>query len=101
MEEFTAMVHLGTVRTFDPDTGWGVVDAADTPGGCWVHYSVLMSSGFRRLTPGQNVSFRAEAARLDGFAFRATKIWTGGIEPADALPEIPGRLALGSAPSRQ
>src|SRR3954452_3725402 len=35
----------------------------------------------RCLAPGQHVSFRAEAASQDGFAYRTVKVWTGGVEP--------------------
>lgn len=77
------MTSVGSVRTFDADEGWGVIDGPDVPGGCWVHFSAIASDGYRELTPGQRVSFRAEAAGQDGFAFRAVKVWTGGIEPPD------------------
>ncbi|MBL7259998.1 cold-shock protein [Paractinoplanes lichenicola] len=78
------MSSVGTVRTFDVDEGWGVIDGPDVPGGCWVHFSVLAMDGFRMLTPGQPVTFTAEAAQQDGFAFRALKVWTGPDEPVDA-----------------
>ena len=29
------------VREWHEDLGWGVLDSPDTPGGCWVHYSVI------------------------------------------------------------
>jgi CspA family cold shock protein len=77
------MKSVGSVRTFDPDEGWGVIDGPDVPGGCWVHFSVLAMDGYRKLTRGQQVFFRAEAARQDGFAFRAMKVWTGDAEPPD------------------
>ncbi|GAB2577544.1 hypothetical protein Aab01nite_11560 [Paractinoplanes abujensis] len=78
------MTSVGSVRMFDVDEGWGVIDGPDVPGGCWVHFSVLAMDGFRMLTPGQRVSFTAEAAQQDGFAFRAVKVWTGPDEPVDA-----------------
>ncbi|MFC7545634.1 hypothetical protein [Plantactinospora sp. GCM10030261] len=39
--------------------------------------------GYRELARGQHVSFRAEVASQDGFAYRAVKVWTGDVEPAD------------------
>ncbi|MEU4425756.1 cold shock domain-containing protein [Actinoplanes sp. NPDC024001] len=66
-----------------PARGWGVIDGPDVPGGCWVHFSAIATDGYRELTPGQQVWFRAEAARQDGFAYRAVKVWTGDAEPAD------------------
>ena len=77
------MTSSGSVRTFDADEGWGVIDGPDVPGGCWVHFSAIEMRGFRALAPGQRVTFRAEAASQDGFAFRATKVWTGADEPPD------------------
>jgi CspA family cold shock protein len=75
------VVGIGVVREFHADEGWGVLDAADVPGGCWVHFSAIAADGFRELAGGQQVSFRAEAADQDGFAYRAVKVWTDGAEP--------------------
>jgi CspA family cold shock protein len=80
------MTSSGSVRTFDADEGWGVIDGPDVPGGCWVHFSAIEMPGFRALVAGQRVTFRAEAANQDGFAFRATKVWTGADEPPDQPP---------------
>jgi CspA family cold shock protein len=77
------MTSVGSVRTFDADEGWGVIDGLDVPGGCWVHFSAICMDGYRQLTRGQHVTFRAEAASQDGFAYRAVKVWAGGIEPLD------------------
>jgi CspA family cold shock protein len=77
------MTSVGSVRTFDADEGWGVIDGPDVPGGCWVHFSAIAMEGYRELAPGQQVSFRAEAARQDGFDYRAVKVWTGGGEPPE------------------
>ncbi|BCY08972.1 hypothetical protein L3i22_040600 [Actinoplanes sp. L3-i22] len=73
----------GVVREFHVDEGWGVVDGPAIPGGCWVHFSAIAVGGFRQLTEGQHVWFRAEAAEQDGFNFRAVKVWTENVKPAD------------------
>lgn len=78
-----AVTRVGVVRAFHADEGWGVIDGPDVPGGCWVHFSAIAMGGYRQLTPGQRVSFRAEAVSQDGFAFRAVKVWTGDAEPPD------------------
>jgi CspA family cold shock protein len=78
-----AMTSVGSVRTFDVDEGWGVIDGPDVPGGCWVHFSAISMDGHRELARGQRISFRAEAASQDGFAYRAVKVWTSDIEPPD------------------
>ncbi len=77
------MTSSGTVRAYDADAGWGVIDGPDVPGGCWVHFSAIAMDGYRQLTPGQRVSFVAEAAQQEGYAFRAVRVWTGGTEPPE------------------
>jgi CspA family cold shock protein len=86
------MTSVGSVRTFHAEEGWGVIDGPDVPGGCWVHFSTIAMDGYRELARGQHVWFRAEAASQDGFAYRAVKVWTSGIEP----PDQP-RAQIGSA----
>ena len=73
----------GSVRKFDVDEGWGVIDGPDVPGGCWVHFPAIAMDDYRTLVRGQRVSFRAEAASQDGFAYRAVKVWTGDVEPVE------------------
>jgi cold shock CspA family protein len=68
------MISRGTVREWSDD-GYGVVDSADTPGGCWVFHISVAQDGFRALTPGDEVAFTFERARQDGFEFRALVLW--------------------------
>ena len=63
-----------TVRSFDPELGWGVLDAVDTPGGCWVHWSVVQVDGYRSLEPGQKVTVDWEAGDQDGYRYRAVGV---------------------------
>ena len=81
------MANLGSVRFFDADEGWGVIDGPDVPGGCWLHFSVIAGDGYRQLSAGQRVSFHAEQASQDGFAFRAVRVWTGEGEPSATVDE--------------
>ena len=46
------MPSEGIVREWSDQRGWGVIDSADTPGGCWVHFSHIVSDGLGTLTPG-------------------------------------------------
>jgi CspA family cold shock protein len=78
------MASTGVVREFRPAEGWGVVDGPDVPGGCWLHFSVIVMEGFRQLVVGQRVYFDAEAGNQDGYNFRAVKVWLDAVEPADA-----------------
>jgi CspA family cold shock protein len=57
----------GGVREFYPDEGCGVIDGPDVPGGCWVSFASIVEDGHRRLTAGQDVSFRATPADQDGY----------------------------------
>ncbi|GIE76665.1 hypothetical protein Aph02nite_26150 [Actinoplanes philippinensis] len=90
------MTSIGTVRSYYEDEGWGVIDGPDVPGGCWVHFSDIAADGYRALTPGQRVSYRAEEAEQDGYAFRAVKVWTGDTEPAARTVREGGSGACGS-----
>jgi len=75
------MHSQGTVRTWDDDEGTGVIDSADTPGGCWVNFSSLVMEGFHSLTVGDHVTFTYEAGQQDGFGYRAVLVWPAGVKP--------------------
>ena len=65
-EHTEGVLSEGTVREWSDDHGWGVIDSADTPGGCWVHFSMIVSEGFRSLNPGDHVTFTYEAPGKTG-----------------------------------
>ena len=56
-----------------PD-GWGVIDSADTPGGCWAHFSMIVSEGYRSLRAGDHVTFTYEAPGQDGFGYVTIRV---------------------------
>jgi CspA family cold shock protein len=87
------MTVEGTAREWHDDLGWGVVDSAATPGGCWAHFSSVAVSGYRSLRPGQAVSLEYESFDQDGFQFRALRVWPSGMTPYEAL------LQDGSSPA--
>jgi cold shock protein len=91
------MVSVGSVRSFDADEGWGVIDGPGVPGGCWVHFSAIAGDGYRQLQVGQRVAFHAEATSQDGFAFRAVKVWTGEVEHAAPIHDQRSASAYHSA----
>lgn len=68
------MTSRGIVRFWKREEGWGAIDCAQTPGGCWVHFSEVSGAGFRILTPGQEVTFEWQktSGSVEGFAFVAT-----------------------------
>ena len=79
--------HAGkvpTVRIWDDDEGWGVVDCEATPGRCWVHFSHIAVAGYRRLRAGQRVQLEWEGADQDGYGFRALRVWPASERPADS-----------------
>ncbi|WKE71646.1 cold-shock protein [Streptomyces sp. WP-1] len=65
-----------TVREWSDEEGWGVLDSPETPGGCFGHYSDIQGSGFRTLSPGQEVDLIWEAPgfKQDGYDYRAVSI---------------------------
>ena len=89
------MLSEGTVREWSDDHGWGVIDSADTPGGCWVHFSAIVSHGYRSLEPGGPVAFTYEAPGQDGFGYRAVQVWPPGVTPGTARAQ--DRLELPAA----
>ena len=81
------MISHGTVREWDDDEGFGVLDSADTPGGCWAHSSIVVMDGFRSLVPGERVTFVFEPGPQDGYSYRALQVWPPGVSAGTPLPE--------------
>lgn len=65
----------GRVREWHDEDGWGVLDSASTPGGCWAHFSHLMLEGYRSLERGSVVTFTFEPVQQDGYDYRAVAVW--------------------------
>ncbi|MFF7138207.1 cold-shock protein [Streptomyces sp. NPDC008196] len=65
-----------TVREWNDEEGWGVLDSPETPGGYFGHYSDIQAPGFRTLSPGQQVDLKWEAPgfKQDGYDYRAVSI---------------------------
>ena len=93
------MAVPGTVREWHDDEGWGVVDAAETPGGCWAHFSAAAVDGYVRFAAGQRVWLEWETPGQDGFPFRAVRLWPHGADPV-ARRSDPGRVLCGPDPNR-
>ena len=91
------MGERGVVREWHADEGWGVVDALGAPGGCWVHYSVVLMDGYRALEPGRVVDVVVEAVEQDGFAVRAVEVRPVGEPPPAPGPPRHGSPAYRSA----
>jgi CspA family cold shock protein len=70
----------GSVRWFDGEEGWGIIDSPEVPGGCFVHFSNIVGVGYRNLEDGEEVAFTFKDAEFkqDGCDFLALQVW-----PAD------------------
>jgi cold shock protein len=65
-----------TVREWYEEEGWGVLDSAETPGGCFAHFSDIELDGYRTLENGQTVWIEWERPgfKQDGYDYRATTV---------------------------
>jgi cold shock protein len=68
---------VGVVRSWDEEDGSGVIDAPETPGGCFVHHTNIVASGYRTLMPGERVQFTFEKplGQQDGCDYRSLGVW--------------------------
>jgi CspA family cold shock protein len=55
-------VALATVKWFNSEKGYGFIESADGPD-LFVHYSAILSDGFRTLDEGDRVEFEVQAGR--------------------------------------
>jgi CspA family cold shock protein len=72
-----AAAVAGVVKRFDADEGWGVIEAPEMRGGCFVHFASIEMPGYRQLHAGQRVRFTFERPGFlqDGFSYRALTVW--------------------------
>ena len=65
----------GTVKWFNNEKGYGFI-AVDGGQDVFVHYSAIQATGFRTLSPGQQVDLTWEAPGFtqDGYDYRAVSI---------------------------
>jgi CspA family cold shock protein len=75
-------VISATVRSWNDPEGLGVLDSEETPGGCWVHWSHIDHTGYRRLHEGQTVLLEYEKASQDGYPYCAVRVIVPGQSPA-------------------
>jgi cold shock protein len=67
---------VGFVSAWNDDEGWGVIDAPETPGGCFVHHANIVATGYRTLVPAEKVHFTFEqVVNQDGYHYRAMGVW--------------------------
>ena len=51
------MAIQGTVKWFNEEKGFGFLTPADGGKDCFVHYSAIQGSGFKKLVEGERVEF--------------------------------------------
>ncbi len=51
----------GTVKWFNNTKGFGFIESSQGEEDIFVHYSVIMGEGFKKLTAGQTVEFEIES----------------------------------------
>ncbi|GAA4513186.1 hypothetical protein GCM10023191_079910 [Actinoallomurus oryzae] len=51
-----------------------MLDSAETPGGCWAHFSNIAAPGYRELNAGQRVRLEWESPGQDRYDFRAIRV---------------------------
>ncbi len=66
----------GVVEWFSDEEGWGAISAPEVPGGCFVHFSIIETSGYRTLRPGRRVRFTFEEPGFlqDGYRYIALRV---------------------------
>jgi CspA family cold shock protein len=84
------MAVAAVVRTWNADEGWGVLDSAETPGGCWAHFSRAAVSGYAAFAARQDVWLEWESPGQDGYPFRAVRFWPIDAEPVDRATDESG-----------
>lgn len=78
-------VH-GTVRSWEDESGWGVLASPDVPGEVWAHFSAVHTTdpgAFASLEPGEAVLFSWEEADQDGYSYRALRVRRSGDPEID------------------
>ncbi len=78
-------VH-GTVRSWDDESGWGVLASPEVPGEVWAHFSAVHTTdpgAFASLEPGEAVLFTWEEADQDGYSYRALRVRRPGAPETD------------------
>lgn len=64
----------GTVKWFNNEKGFGFISNDDGSGDVFVHFSAIMSEGFKTLNEGQKVSFDTEPDPKNSAKLRAVNV---------------------------
>lgn len=86
-----------TVREWYEEEGWGVLDSAETPGGCFAHFSDIEMAGLPHPRPGSAGPARMGGARFPAGRLRLPRPPSDSLTPRPSmvatrtLPPLPGR----------
>lgn len=67
-------MYTGTVKWFNADKGFGFISNDDGSGDVFVHFSAIVSDGFKTLKEGQKVVFDTETDSRDSSKIRAVNV---------------------------
>ena len=77
-------MNNGTVKWFNESKGFGFISNDDGSGDVFVHFSAIVSNGFKTLLEGQKVIFDTETDPKNSSKLRAVNVciaWQGVPEP--------------------
>lgn len=67
-------MKTGTVKWFKEDKGYGFISCDDGSDDVFVHFSSIVSDGFKTLAQGQRVNFDIESDPKDSKKMRAVNV---------------------------
>ncbi len=67
-------MNKGTVKWFNAEKGYGFITNDDGGDDVFVHFSAIVSDGYKSLSEGQKVTFDIERDSRDPNRFRAANV---------------------------
>lgn len=67
-------MYNGTVKWFNTEKGYGFISNDEGGEDCFVHFSVIMTDGYKSLSEGQRVTYDTEADPKNSSKLRAVNV---------------------------